>query len=58
MFCEVSSAWLGYELPKLGVAGSNPALRISSIGFIICNNQGTFDPLPKALFAVMKLMNK
>ncbi len=25
---EVSSAWLGYELPKLGVAGSNPALRI------------------------------
>ena len=25
---EVSLAWLGYELPKLGVAGSNPALRI------------------------------
>jgi hypothetical protein len=25
---EVSPAWLRYELPKLGIAGSNPALRI------------------------------
>jgi hypothetical protein len=25
--CEVSPAWLRYELPKLGIAGSNPALR-------------------------------
>jgi hypothetical protein len=24
---EVSPAWLRYELPKLGIAGSNPALR-------------------------------
>jgi hypothetical protein len=25
--CEVSPDWLRYELPKLGIAGSNPALR-------------------------------
>lgn len=25
---EVSPAWLRYELPKLGIAGSNPALRM------------------------------
>lgn len=25
---EVSPVWLRYELPKLGIAGSNPALRI------------------------------
>jgi hypothetical protein len=24
---EVSPDWLRYELPKLGIAGSNPALR-------------------------------
>ncbi len=24
---EVGPAWLRYELPKLGIAGSNPALR-------------------------------
>jgi hypothetical protein len=27
---EVSPAWSRYELPKLGIAGSNPALRIFS----------------------------
>jgi hypothetical protein len=26
-YCEVSPDWLRYELPKLGIAGSNPALR-------------------------------
>lgn len=33
-YSEVSSAWLGYELPKLGVAGSNPALRICAKNFL------------------------
>jgi hypothetical protein len=28
---EVSPAWLRYELPKLGIAGSNPALRTISV---------------------------
>ena len=28
---EVSPAWLRYELPKLGIAGSNPALRTFSL---------------------------
>jgi hypothetical protein len=30
---EVSPAWLRYELPKLGIAGSNPALRT-----FLCSN--------------------
>jgi hypothetical protein len=27
-YSEVSPDWLRYELPKLGIAGSNPALRM------------------------------
>gem|GEM_PF-3390851 len=35
--CEVSPAWSRYELPKLGIAGSNPALRIFII--LICGQK-------------------